>query len=117
MPGGLNTTACCPALISPSSDPPADMPRGEIAQVVYSVLEKITPASTTTTTAPCPRGWNLLPVGREAQVGEWKPKIAGAILGATQIGLAENMVNHGREPPSVALPGLVLGILLQLSWE
>jgi hypothetical protein len=34
--------------------PLADMPRGEIAQVLHNVLEKITPASTTTTTAPCP---------------------------------------------------------------
>ena len=34
--------------------PLADMPRGEIAQVMHNVLEKITPASTTTTTAPCP---------------------------------------------------------------
>ncbi|MBN1321150.1 MAG: S-layer homology domain-containing protein [Thermoleophilia bacterium] len=83
-------------------DPSGSMSRGEVAQVLCNlgcVLSGVTPttsatsatSTTSTTTTASSVGKtpdNLVPKGQTAQVGDWKVKVTGATLNATQIVLA-----------------------------
>jgi hypothetical protein len=89
--------------------PSGSMNRGEVAQVLHNLLGLLPSGSTTTTSSsttttlagtPGKTRENPIPVGQQAQVGDWRVRVVGSTLDATQTVLAENMFNDEPEAGS-----------------